>query len=388
MIISGLIRKQLIAFAIASVIGILVLSVVFLRIPETLGLGRYTVTAEFTQGAGLYEGAQVNYLGTPVGKVRSMELTDEGIIVDLAIKNDIVIPRDASAEVHSVSAVGEQYVELVPGTAPSSDNLQAGDRIAVERTSVPVEIGPVLDNVANLVDSLPRKALSALLSETSTALLDRDQDLQSILGGSRDFLAEADASFGETRVLIQDAEPLLSAVNGAGSDIASLTSKLASVTDQLRAGDAELRSLLRNGPTFASETTDFLRDVGPSLPGLLAPVTTISGVLATYQDYVAQILSDYPVALSFVQSVTLPERGGLNAVRLTVSNANKPSECTKGFLPVSKWRAPDDVGDVYTPLYYCAEPSNDNRVVRGARNVPCPDDPTRRAATPQQCKEN
>jgi len=388
MIISGLIRKQLIAFAIASVIGILVLSVVFLRIPETLGLGRYTVTAEFTQGAGLYEGAQVNYLGTPVGKVRSMELTDEGIIVDLAIKNDIVIPRDASAEVHSVSAVGEQYVELVPGTAPSSDNLQAGDRIAVERTSVPVEIGPVLDNVANLVDSLPRKALSALLSETSTALLDRDQDLQSILGGSRDFLAAADASFGETRVLIQDAEPLLSAVNGAGSDIASLTSKLASVTDQLRAGDAELRSLLRNGPTFASETTDFLRDVGPSLPGLLAPVTTISGVLATYQDYVAQILSDYPVALSFVQSVTLPERGGLNAVRLTVSNANKPSECTKGFLPVSKWRAPDDVGDVYTPLYYCAEPSNDNRVVRGARNVPCPDDPTRRAATPQQCKEN
>jgi len=388
MIISGLIRKQLIAFTIASVIGIVVLSVVFLRIPETLGLGRFTVAAEFSQGAGIYPGAQVNYLGTPVGKVRSLELTEDGITVDLAIKDGTAIPRDARAEIHSVSAVGEQYVELVPSASAASANLRDGDRIAVEKTSVPVEIGPVLDNVASLVDSLPRRELAALLDETSTALLGRQDDLGSILDGSADFLAAADASFGETRALIQDAEPLLRAVNGAGDDIGSLTTRLASVTDQLRAGDADLRSLLKNGPTSAGETTDFLRDVGPSLPGLLAPVSTVTGVLATYRNHIAQLLSDYPVALSLVQSVTLTERGGLNAVRLTLANGNKPGECTKGFLPVSKWRAADDVGNVFTPLYYCAEPSNDSRDVRGARNIPCPDDPSRRAATPAQCREN
>ncbi|MFL6024096.1 MAG: MCE family protein [Marmoricola sp.] len=388
MIISRLIRKQLIAFTIASAIGILILAVVFLRIPETLGLGRYTVNVQFSQGAGLYKGAQVNYLGTPVGKVRSMRLTDDGILVGLAIKDGTKIPSNASAEIHSVSAVGEQYVELVPAKRTSAENLHGGDLIKVDRTSVPVEIGPVLDNVTALVDSLPRKQLAQLLTETSTALKDRDQDLQAILDGSQEFLQAADASFPQTKSLIQDAEPLLTTVNGSAAHITSLTTKLASVTDQLRAGDADLRSLLANGPGFADETTSFLRDIGPSIPGFLAPLKVITGVLSTYQAYVAQLLSDYPVALSLVQSVTLPERGGLDAVRLTVSNANKPPECTKGFLPVSKWRAPDEVGNAYTPLYYCAAPSNDSRVVRGARNVPCPNDPSRRAATPAQCKEN
>ncbi|MFL6109354.1 MAG: MCE family protein [Marmoricola sp.] len=388
MIISGLIRKQLIAFTVASIIGIVVLSVTFLRIPETLGLGRYTVSVQFTQGAGLYKGAQVNYLGTPVGKVRSMKLTDDGILVGLAIKDGTAIPSNASAEIHSVSAVGEQYVELVPGKDPAASNLSAGDLIQVDRTSIPVEIGPVLDNVTKLVDSLPRQQLSQLLTETSTALQGRDQDLQSILDGSAEFLQAADANFPQTKALIQDAEPLLATVNGSAGHISSLTTKLAAVTDQLRAGDSDLQSLLANGPGFADETTSFLHDIGPSIPGFLAPLRTITGVLATYHDYVAQLLSDYPTALSFVQSVTLPERGGLDAVRLTVSNANKPPECTQGFLPVSKWRAPADVGNAYTPLYYCSSPSNDSRVVRGARNVPCPNDPSRRAATPAQCKEN
>jgi phospholipid/cholesterol/gamma-HCH transport system substrate-binding protein len=388
MIISGLIRKQLIAFAIASVVGILVLAVVFLRVPEALGLGRYTVNVQFSQGAGLYKGAQVNYLGTPVGKVRSMKLTDNGILVGLAIKNGTEIPRNSTAEIHSVSAVGEQYVELVPTTKPSAADLHQGDLITLDRTSVPVEIGPVLDNVAALVDSLPRKQLAQLLTETSTALQGRDQDLQTILDGSQSFLQAADASFPQTKALIRDADPLLTTVNGSAAHITSLTTKLAGVTDQLRAGDADLRSLLANGPGFADETTSFLQDIGPALPGFLAPLTAVTGVLSTYQDYVAQLLSDYPVALSFVQSVTLPERGGLDAVRLTLANANKPPECTQGFLPVSKWRAPDVVGNAYTPLYYCSSPSNDDRVVRGARNVPCPNDPTRRAATPAQCKEN
>lgn len=387
MIISGLIRKQLIAFTIASIIGVLVLGTFFMRVPETLGIGRYTVSADFRDGAGLYEDAQVNYLGTPVGKVSSMELADSGITVELSIKDDVRIPADARAEIHSVSAVGEQYVELVPGGGSSVADLEAGDRITSDRTSEPVEIGPVLDNVANLVDSLPRKELASLLSETSAALSNRDQDLQSILDGSQAFLREADAAFPQTRDLIHDAEPLLSTLNASGSHIASLSNNLSKVTDELREGDADLRALLATGPAFAAETSGFLADIAPLLPGLLEPLATVTQVTATYDDFLRQLLSDYPIALSLVQSVTLPDRD-ISAVRLTVSQVNKPPECSKGFLPVSKWRLPADVGKVFTPLYYCDAPANDTRVVRGARNVPCPGQPGRRAPTPALCKEN
>ncbi len=386
MIISGLIRKQLIAFTIASIVGILVLGVVFLRIPEALGIGRYTVSADFTQAAGLYGGAQVNYLGTPVGKVGSMKLATSGIVVDLSLKNGISIPANVRAEIHSVSAVGEQYVELVPPHAPSPANLHGGDVIPLGRTSVPVGIGPVLDNVARLVDSIPQQSLSRLLTQTSTALNGRGSELQQILAGSQAFLDQADAAYPQTHALLQSTEPLLSTVNASGSHFAGLTSKLAQVSDQLRAGDADLQALLAHGPGFTSSTTGFLRDVGPSLPGFLTPLDTVASVLATYRDYVAQLLTDYPTALSEVQSVTLPERGGLDAVRLTLSQANKPSECTQGFLPVASWRLPDQTGPAFTPLYYCTAATNDVRAVRGARNVPCPGDPARREPTAADCR--
>ncbi|MFL6062854.1 MAG: MCE family protein [Marmoricola sp.] len=389
MIISALIRKQLIAFTVASVVGIVVLSVVFLRIPETLGWGRYDITADFAQGAGLYQGSQVNFRGTPVGKVTGMKLTDQGIAVRMSLKNSAHIPSDVRAEIHSVSAVGEQYVELVPGSADttaSGADLRPGAVIGVDRTSSPVEIGPVLDNVAKLVDSLPRKQLTELLAQTSTALAGRDQDLQSILDGSKEFLGAADAAYPQTRALITDAQPLLTTLNGAGGHIAALSRQLASVTGQLRAGDADLKKLLATGPGATGETTSFLQDVGPLLPGFLAPLDGISGTLATYRAYLAQVLSDYPAALSYVQSVTLPDRN-LNAVRLTVANADKPPECIKGFLPVSKWRMPDDVGMAYTPLYYCKAPTDDAKAVRGARNVPCPNDPARREPTAALCQK-
>jgi phospholipid/cholesterol/gamma-HCH transport system substrate-binding protein len=384
--ITGLIRKQLIAFTAAAVIGIVVLGVYFMHVPETLGIGRYTLRADFAQGAGLYPDAQVNYLGTPIGTVKTLKLTATGIVVSMSIKDGIGIPSDARAEIHSVSAVGEQYVEFVPPAHPGTANLRDGDVVPVSRTSEPVEIGPVLDNVASLVNSLPKQQLAALLDETSTALNGRDQDLQSILDGSNAFLQAADTAFPQTASLLEKAQPLLTTVNASGGHIASLTTKLAQVTDELKAGNSDLQTLLAQGPTFSATTSGFLDDLDKSLPGLLGPANTVTGVLATYKDYVAQLLSDYPTALSFVQSVTLPD-ADIDAVRLTLANANKPSECTNGFLPVSKWRAPDDNGTAYTPLYYCAAKPSDPRDVKGARNVPCPGDPARREPTPELCQE-
>ena len=60
------------------------------------------------------------------------------------------IPADLQAEVRSVSAVGEQYVDLRPRT-DSGPYLQDGSVIAVEDTTIPQPVGPVLDKVSALV---------------------------------------------------------------------------------------------------------------------------------------------------------------------------------------------------------------------------------------------
>jgi len=385
--ITSMVKKQLLVFWTAAVVATVVLAIVFLRVPEAVGYGRYVVTAEFEQGAGLYDGAQVNFRGSPVGKVTDMALTEERIEVELTLEDDVEVPDDVRVEIHSMSAVGEQFVELVPPKGSTARGALAdGDRIAADRTSYPVEIGPVLDNVHALVRSVPRRELDVVLDEAALAFQGRDGDLQTILDGSQAFLADAEKAFGPTRKLIQDAGPLLDAVNGRAGNIDALTRNLARVTDELRAGDADIRRLLADGPAFAAASTDLLDDLNLVLPPLLKPLVTISQLLATYRNNVGQVLSDYPVALSIVQSVNYPDLSR-HEVELTLANIAKPGECLTGFLPVSQWRNPFDTSLIDPRLLYCTEGADDPRAVRGARNIPCVENPGQRAGAVSRCRD-
>jgi phospholipid/cholesterol/gamma-HCH transport system substrate-binding protein len=381
---SPFVKKQLIAFAIASVVGIAVLAMTFLRVPETLGVNRYHVTVEFAQGAGLYEGAEVTYLGHPVGKVSSMKVDGDRLVAELNLDSDTEIPASVDADIHSRSAVGEQYVALRNASAASDDVLADGDTIPLARTSAPVEIGPVLDHVYDLVQSLDEEQLDTLLAETSRGLDGRTGDLQSILDDGAQLLTLADENFAPTASLIRDTGPLLSTINGESPHVRRLTHNLRQVTAELRAGDDDIRRLLADGPRFADTTNGLLDDLEADLPPLLQDASSIAQVLTLFDPHLQQLLSDYPLALSKVQSVTVPALDD-HAVRLTVGNIDDPPECTDGFLPPDEWTSPFDEAPRSTPLLYCTAPHDDPRAVRGARNLPCPADFARREGDISQC---
>ena len=383
--ITSLVKKQLIVFWSAAAIATLVLAIVFLRVPEALGVGRYVVEAEFAKAAGLYDGAQVNFRGSPVGKVTGLTVDDRGITAEMTLKDEVDIPAGVRAEVHSMSAVGEQYVELVPVKGAAEGVLGDGDVIPVERTTVPVEIGPVLDHVDNLLRSVPQDDLDTVLEEAARAMNQRDGDLQAILDGSAAILQDARKAFGPTKRLVNGIDPLLSTVNSRADNLDSLTKNLAQVTDQLRAGDRDLRGLLAEGPAFAVQTTDLISDLEPVIPALLGPLRAVSSVLETYQAHVGQLLSDYPVALAIVQSVNA-DFADEHQISLTLSNMNKPGDCSKGFLPANQWQSPLDETLVDPQLLWCAEEGSDPRAVRGARNIPCAENPARRAPTVWFCR--
>ncbi|GAB4008944.1 MCE family protein [Nocardioides ultimimeridianus] len=383
---SSLIKKQLVAFAIASVIGIVVLAMTFLRVPEQLGIGRYHVTADFTQAAGLYSGAEVTYLGSPIGKVDSLHVDGDHVVADLDLRTDITVPAGVTAAIHSRSAVGEQYVDLAPAasTTGSAGSLSDGSSIPIARTSYPVEIGPVLDNVEALVKDLHQKKLNSLLSETDRGLSGRAGDLQDILDLTTDLVTKADANLAPTQQLLRDAEPVLGTINGHAGNITRLTRNLDLVTHELRAGNGDLSTLLTTGPGFSSTTTSFVDQLGRQLPPLLAVTNPVLQTLATYNPALAQLLSDYPKALAAVQSVTLPNVAD-HYVRLTLSNLMDPPECIQGFLPPSRWAGPLENEPRRTPLVYCSASHSDPRDVRGARNIPCPNNPARREALAARC---
>ena len=90
------------------------------------------------------------------------------------------IPADLQAEVRSVSAVGEQYVDLRPRT-DSGPYLKDGSVIEKANTTIPQEVGPMLDQVSKLVNSIPGDRISDLLDESFKAFNGAGPDFQSLL---------------------------------------------------------------------------------------------------------------------------------------------------------------------------------------------------------------
>ena len=108
-------KIQLAIFAVIALVALSFMSLQFMKLPAKMfGVGRYTVTVELPEAAGLYGSSNVTYRGVEVGRVESVHLTATGVAAVLSLKAGIDIPSDLEAEVHSQSAIGEQYVLLLP----------------------------------------------------------------------------------------------------------------------------------------------------------------------------------------------------------------------------------------------------------------------------------
>ena len=98
----------------------------------------------------------------------------------------------------------------------------------------------------------------------------------------------------------------------------------------------------RPARTSPQEVSRLLEQVKPTLPVLLANLTSIGQVLMTYNKSIQQLLVLFPPYLAGLQSVApINNPTGQPMGDFAVSVADPPA-CTVGFLPPSQWRSPAD----------------------------------------------
>jgi len=136
---------------------------------NVFGVGRYTVTVDLPASGGLYPTANVSYRGTDVGQVTDVQVTDTGVRAVLSLKSDVQVPSNSEAEVHSRSAIGEQYLDFVP-KSDGSRPLKDGDVIATADTRIPPDIATLLDAANTAITAIPPDNLKTLIDEGNTAV--------------------------------------------------------------------------------------------------------------------------------------------------------------------------------------------------------------------------
>lgn len=391
-------RKTIIQMVILSLVTVVAGAVMifsFMGLPGMLfGTGQYKVTLQLPQAGGLYPRANVTWRGTEVGRVHSVNLTDSGIVeAELTLNKRFKIPADLDAQVLSVSAVGEQYVALLP----RNDNqpyLESGDVIPVNRAYIPPDVNAVLESTNRGLQSIPHDNLKTVIDEAYTAVGGLGPELARFVKGSTALAIDSRKNLDELTGLIDQSKPVLDSQADTAGAIQQWAAHLDNITGQVKEQDQALAGVLTKGAPAADEVRALFDRLQPTLPIVLANLVSVGEVLVTYQPNLEQLLVLLPQGAAVTSATGVANRHTRQDYRgayLSFNlNLNLPPPCVTGFLPAQQKRVPSDVdapdrapGDIY-----CRIPQDSAFNVRGARNIPCETVPGKRAPTVKQCESN
>jgi phospholipid/cholesterol/gamma-HCH transport system substrate-binding protein len=387
-------KVQLALFTVIGLIAVFVMSVHYMRLPSMLfGIGTYYVTVELPQASGLYDGGNVTYRGTEIGRVDAVRLTPTGVEAVLALKSGIDVPSDLRAEVHSQSAIGEQYVALQPRNGDARP-LSDGDVVARANTSVPPDVNTLLSDVNAGLLAIPQDNLRTVIDESYTAVGGLGPELSRIVTGASDLAIKARANLDPIIALIDKSQPVLDSQTNSSDAIAAWAKNLSAVTDELKTHDRAVAGVIDNTGATADQVRQLVDRIRPTLPVLLANLTSVGSVAVSYRANLEQILVLFPQLVAINQAGVVTsydtkedykgQRFGFNL------NLNLPPACPTGFLPSQQRRSASEVdapsraaGDLY-----CRVPQDSPFNVRGARNIPCATVPGKRAPTAAMCESD
>jgi len=197
------------------------------------GFGGTTFSAEFDDASGIRRGNVVQVGGIRSGRVSSVELVDERVLVTFEVDKDVELGSQTSASVEVLNLLGEKYLRVEPAGA---GDLDPATPIPLERTESAYDIIGVFGDLTRTTEQIDTEQLKRafdVLGETvdaaapeiadsfdgltrlSQTVASRDEELQRLFRASR----------GVTEVLADRSEDLVTLMGSADLVFEELTKR-------------------------------------------------------------------------------------------------------------------------------------------------------------------
>ncbi|HSJ18115.1 MAG TPA: MlaD family protein [Solirubrobacterales bacterium] len=283
-----------VAFAI-SCFGLLLFLWLAFGGPTPLKPESYRFNVPFNEAAQLALESDVRISGVSVGRVKSVDLNDEGR-ADAEIEIDeryAPIPSNTRAILRQKTLLGETYVELTPGDEDQSalpeDPLPEGGSLPAAQVSDAVQ----LDEIFRTFDEPTRAAFRAWQQEASVALRHRGADLSAAIGNLAPFASDLDRLLRildsqriATREFVRDTGEVFTALSERRGQLAGLIQNSERVFSTTADRNEALQDTFVALPTFLDEqrlTLDrlerFATDTNPLITQLRPAARELSPTL-------------------------------------------------------------------------------------------------------------
>jgi phospholipid/cholesterol/gamma-HCH transport system substrate-binding protein len=320
------VRVKLVAFVIVGLLAAAYLGARYAGLSSLVGSG-YQVRVELADAGGLFANGEVTYRGVPVGRIKSLHATSDGVEATLQIDSGAPpMPADPTITVADRSTIGEQYLDISGDYKPGSQ-LRGGDRIEATSATLPPDLSGLLQDAKDFTGSVPTKDLTTVINETYDLSHGVSGDLRRLVTTSQQFQKQADDNWLVSQALIHDATTVLATQKESAADIRSYSGDLDLIAKTLKGSDSDLRTLIQNSPDAARQLGQLIDQVGRPLGTLMGNLVSTAEIFGTNADGLRDTLVRAPEAISVGWAVNGSQGLGLGLVPTFFD----PLPCTQGY---------------------------------------------------------
>jgi phospholipid/cholesterol/gamma-HCH transport system substrate-binding protein len=212
-------------------------------------------SAQFEEAAGIKSGNEVRIAGIKVGKVKDVELDEQGLVQVTFYVKDAWMGDQTRADIKLKSLLGQKYLSIAPAGVKTMDPEQT---IGTDRTTSPYDVLEAFRGLAETVDDIDTGQLSKSFNVISETLANTPEELTGALSGlSRlsDVIAKRD------------------------SEIAHLLSNTRQVSETLADRDEQLVKLMKDGNVLLAELSKRKQAISSLLEGTQELAVQLNGLV-------------------------------------------------------------------------------------------------------------
>jgi phospholipid/cholesterol/gamma-HCH transport system substrate-binding protein len=299
------------------------LIVTVFSVAGTFRRGNIPHRAYFKFAGGLEPGAAVRFGGMKAGSVQAVRVDPDDstrIEVDFNVARDIPLKADSVAKITSLSALGDNYVELTTGSLQAA----AAAPGSVVRSAESTGFGEIGDMVGKL---------EPMVQQVLESLNQRLNELQLTMARANDLLndqnrANISASLGNVNSMLAEDRPKVSATL---SNVQTASARLTPLLDDLKKTMAQANDALGHIDAAVLENRQDLRGSVAELRQTLLTASSVMDQLERTLDYNAdnidQTLENVRVTTQNLKNLTETlKRRPYTLIRADRPREHKPGE--------------------------------------------------------------
>ncbi|KWX68465.1 virulence factor Mce family protein [Mycobacterium sp. NAZ190054] len=285
------------AFSLVLLMFTAIIVVVFgqMRFDRTTGY-----SAIFSSASGLRPGQFVRASGVEVGKVKGVELIENGskVKVDFSVDRSLELFDETTASIRYLNLIGDRYLELSRGE--SNTRMGAGGTIPIERTQPALDLDALIGGFRPVFQSLEPEKVNTIAQSIITVFQGQGGTINDILDQTASLtaaLADRDQAIGE---VINNLNTVLDTTvrhqqefDDTVKNFEVLITGLKNRADPLAASVADISDA-------AGTIGDLLADNRPLLKDTVSKVEILNQPLVDQRDQLNDLLVQIPDALAII----------------------------------------------------------------------------------------